>query len=218
LQEAEFTDTITPKSLPRLPSDDDAWESPEEEGLTPKGLTVSLPTTPAHSAEPSSSSLTTIRPTHSGSDPSLETTSSFDDFGDTSPVHLLTNMRFAFQRAEQALYSQLRDTPNSALNNVRREFHSAAHGANKRLVAWEAKHVSKEARPRLAAGREAIREPHWWHPGFHAVPGGNVIVQEEDWGSIIAFTLRYVFPASVLGRDWTCSPIVRSTISASSRT
>jgi 1-phosphatidylinositol-3-phosphate 5-kinase len=99
-------------------------------------------------------------------------------------------MRFTFQRAEQALYFQLRDTPNSALNNVRREFHSAARGANKRLAAWEAKHVSKDARLRLATDREAIQEPHWWHSGFHAVPGGNVIVREEDWGSIIAFTLR----------------------------
>ena len=141
--------------------------------------------------------MATIRPTHSVSDPSLETTGSFDDFGETSPPHLLTKMRFTFQRAEQALYSQLRDTPNSALNDVRREFHSAAQGTNRRLAAWEAKHVSKEARPRLAADREAVQEPHWWHPGFHAVPGGNVIVQEEDWGSIIAFTLRYVRPSGV---------------------
>jgi 1-phosphatidylinositol-3-phosphate 5-kinase len=101
-------------------------------------------------------------------------------------------MRFTFQRAEQALYSQLRDTPNSALNDVRREFHSAAQGTNRRLAAWEAKHLSKDARPRLVADREAVQQPHWWHPGFHAVPGGNVIVREEDWGSIIAFTLRYV--------------------------
>ncbi|KAF8497738.1 hypothetical protein F5888DRAFT_1803202 [Russula emetica] len=42
---------------------------------------------------------------------------------------------------------------------------------------------------RIRVLREAIQEPHWWHSGFHAVPGGNVIVQEEDWGSIIAFTL-----------------------------
>jgi 1-phosphatidylinositol-3-phosphate 5-kinase len=81
-------------------------------------------------------------------------------------------MRFAFQRA----YSQLRDMPNSALNNVRREFHSAACGASKRLDAWEAKHVSKDARLRLSADREAIQELHWWHSGFHAVPLGNVIV------------------------------------------
>ncbi len=102
------------------------------------------------------------------------------------------NMRFAFHRAEQALYSQLRDTPNATLNNARREFHSAAHGASRRLAAWEAKHMSKDARQRLTADREAIQKPQWWHSGYHAVPGGNVIVQEEDWGSIIAFTLRYV--------------------------
>lgn len=191
------------KSLPRLPSDDDAWEgdspedSPEDlseegDGLTPKGLLpVSLPPTPCHSAEPSSSSMSTIKPTptHTGSDTSFQTISS-DDLSDTSSLKLITNMRFTFQRAEQALYFQLRDTPNSALNNVRREFHSAARGASKRLAAWEAKHVSKDARPRLAADSGAIQGPHWWHSGFHAVPGGNVIVQEEDWGSIIAFTLR----------------------------
>lgn len=32
-------------------------------------------------------------------------------------------------------------------------------------------------------------EPEWWNSGCHAVPGGNVIVREDDWGSIIAFTL-----------------------------
>jgi 1-phosphatidylinositol-3-phosphate 5-kinase len=69
-------------------------------------------------------------------------------------------MRFAFQRAEQALYSQLRDTPSSALNNVRRKFHFAARIASKHLAAWEANYVSKDARLRLAAGREAIQEPH----------------------------------------------------------
>lgn len=100
------------------------------------------------------------------------------------------NMRFAFQRAEQALYLQLRDTPNTTLNNARREFHSVAHGASHRLAAWEAKHMSKDARQRLAADRETIQKPQWWHSGYHAVPGGNVIVHEEDWGSIIAFTLR----------------------------
>jgi 1-phosphatidylinositol-3-phosphate 5-kinase len=112
-------------------------------------------------------------------------------------------MRFAFQRAEQALYSQLRDTPNGALNNARREFYSAAHGARRRLAAWEAKHVSKNARSRLAADREAIQEPRWWHAGWHAVPGGNVIVKEEDWGSIIAFTLRYVPPELCLSSKLT---------------
>jgi 1-phosphatidylinositol-3-phosphate 5-kinase len=183
-----------------------------EEGLTPKGLLVpvSLPPTPTHSAEPSSSSLATIRPSQSGSEPSSVATGSLDDLNDNdSPLRLLTNIRYAFQRAEQALYVQLRDTPYAALNNVRREFHSAAQGAIRRLAAWEVKHVPKDRRPRLAAEREAIQEPKWWHSGYHAVPGGNVIVQEEDWGSIIAFTLRYVvLPslASALDGDRNGSP------------
>lgn len=34
-------------------------------------------------------------------------------------------------------------------------------------------------------------EPEWWKPGCHVLPGGNIIVREDDWGSIIAYTLRY---------------------------
>lgn len=201
-------DTVTPhpKSLPRLPSTDDAEEDPPEEGSTPKGLVpVPLPPIPSHSTQSSSSSTATIRPTQSGSgsEPSFGSNNSWDDISDdVSPLCLLTNMRFAFQRAEQALYAQLRDTPHPALNNARREFHSAAQGASRRLAAWEAKHVSKDARSRLAADREAIPEPQWWHSGYHAVPGGNVIVQEEDWGSIIAFTLGYVSPCVCVRQRW----------------
>ncbi|KAH9172442.1 hypothetical protein EDB89DRAFT_2095957 [Lactarius sanguifluus] len=190
--EAEFTGggPSYRKSLPRLPSTDDAWETPSEERLTPKGLPVSLPPTPTHSAQPSLSSLATITPTRPGSYPSSDAPVPSDDpIAMESPIHLLMNMRFAFHRAEQALYLQLRDTPNAILNNTRREFHSTAHGASRRLAAWEVKHMSKDARQRLAADREAIQKPQWWHSGYHAVPGGNVIVQEEDWGSIIAFTL-----------------------------
>jgi hypothetical protein len=44
---------------------------------------------------------------------------------------LLTNIRFAFSHAERAPYSQLRDTANSELNNVRQEFHSATRIAGK---------------------------------------------------------------------------------------
>ncbi|KAH9172446.1 hypothetical protein EDB89DRAFT_2069734 [Lactarius sanguifluus] len=169
--EAEFTGggPSYRKSLPRLPSTDDAWETPSEERLTPKGLPVSLPPTPTHSAQPSLS-LATITPTRPRSDPSSDAAVPSDD-----PI--------------AALYLQLRDTPNAILNNTRREFHSAAHGASRRLAAWEVKHMSKDARQRLAADREAIQKPQWWHSGYHAVPGGNVIVQEEDWGSTIAFTL-----------------------------
>ncbi|KAH9953209.1 hypothetical protein BGW80DRAFT_526883 [Lactifluus volemus] len=59
----------------------------------------------------------------------------------------------------QALYSQLRDTPNTTLNNTCRGFHSVAHRATLRLPAWDAKHVSKGACARLAGDRETIQEP-----------------------------------------------------------
>ncbi|PPQ69941.1 hypothetical protein CVT24_003691 [Panaeolus cyanescens] len=32
-------------------------------------------------------------------------------------------------------------------------------------------------------------EPEWWRPGCHVLPGGNIIVREDDWGSIISHTL-----------------------------
>ncbi|KAI0260351.1 hypothetical protein BC834DRAFT_973492 [Gloeopeniophorella convolvens] len=209
--EAEFVggDPSHHKSLPRLPSADDAWDGPPDHDLTPLGLVpASLPPTPthSHSFQPSVSSLATIRPVRSHSDPSPESTVTTIPNplrGPATPLDLLTNMRFAFQRAEQALYAQLRDTPDAALNDARREFHSAAHGARRRLAAWEAKHVPKDARARLAAEREGVEEPVWWHAGYHAVPGGSVIVQEEDWGSIIAFTLRCLvgLPARARGHD-----------------
>ena len=105
---------------------------------------------------------------------------------------LLANMRFTFQRVEQSLYVQLSHTPNDTLNDVRRTFLAAARGVLKRLSAWETKHLPKVSRAQLAAHREAIPAPVWWSSGHYTVPGGNVIVQEEDWGSIIAFTLRFV--------------------------
>lgn len=46
------------------------------------------------------------------------------------------------------------------------------------MAAWDVQSL-KDARPRLVADCKAI----------HAVPGGNAIVQEEDRGSNIAFTL-----------------------------
>ncbi len=33
------------------------------------------------------------------------------------------------------------------------------------------------------------REPEWWKGPSHAVPGSRYLVQEGDWGSIIAATL-----------------------------
>lgn len=35
-------------------------------------------------------------------------------------------------------------------------------------------------------------EPEWWNSVCHVIPANNVIVREDDWGSLIAFTLRHV--------------------------
>jgi len=77
------------------------------------------------------------------------------------------------------------------------------HGTSKRLAAWEANHVSIERmRVRvLWPDREAIQEPRWWHSGFHAVPGGNVVVQEEDWGNIAALLSGRSLLCSIPGGD-----------------
>lgn len=186
------------KSLPRLPSADEAYESISP-AATPKAGLISLeptasPNLSPHLREESHSTISTIRPS-----PSVRTDSANSDFEgsiktvDTvDSVSLLDSMRQTFQRTEQALYSQLLQTPVSTLNDVRRSFYSAAVGASKRLSAWEIKHLPKESRATFANKRQTIQEPQWWHHGFHAIPGGKVVVQEEDWGSIIAFTLRLV--------------------------
>ncbi|KAI0052167.1 hypothetical protein FA95DRAFT_1602122 [Auriscalpium vulgare] len=197
--ELQFVDaddlSVYHKALPRLPSADDQWES-SSESPTPRNLTVSLPptlaNTPTHEGELSFSSIATFKPpSRSFSDPHAPHTDkdSHDTVSFDESISLLSNMRFNFQRTEQTLYAQLSEVPDATINDVRRSFHSAAQGATKRLTAWETKHVAKEARRSLTADREAIPEPRWWGHGYHAVPGGSVIVQEEDWGSIIAFTL-----------------------------
>jgi 1-phosphatidylinositol-3-phosphate 5-kinase len=95
---------------------------------------------------------------------------------------LLLALRYAFQAQEQALYAELLRTPAAALNDARRAFRHAARAAQRRLQAWQDKHV-----PRAQA--LSAPEPSWWAPRCHAVPGGSVLVHEDDWGSIIAFTL-----------------------------
>ena len=77
----------------------------------------------------------------------------------------------------------------------------AALGARRRLGAWQRKHVGWSVGAGAGAagangggagqaGELGVEEPEWWGRKCHALPGGNVIVREDDWGSIIAFTLR----------------------------
>jgi 1-phosphatidylinositol-3-phosphate 5-kinase len=91
------------------------------------------------------------------------------------------------------LYAQLSQTPTSHLNDVRYNFTTTSRNAKLRLSAWERKHVKNhKGSPARRAGTLEAAEPEWWKPGCHPVPGGNVVVREGEWGSIIAFTLRCV--------------------------
>ncbi|KAF7799169.1 hypothetical protein EIP86_010400 [Pleurotus ostreatoroseus] len=195
------------KTLPRLPSADDQYDAFDGDGLaTPKGQPSSLPALPPNTpASPKTESAFSFpheridthtegsQMSNSGSAPSTlssTSTASTSTSGQDS-LQLLNNLRHKFQRTEQDLYAELSRTPDSSLNNVRRSFLSSARGAAKRLSAWENKHAHTEPGSTATATSDFVAgaEPEWWKSGCHAVPGGNVIVREDDWGSIIAFTL-----------------------------
>jgi 1-phosphatidylinositol-3-phosphate 5-kinase len=189
------------KSLPRLPSTDEAFDDFDnlDSDSTPKAAVSGLPSlhqpeTGYFGQQPNIHSSTTSLPTvqaNSPTDLEARIAASSRDLPPTPQnidnLQLLANLRHSFQREEQLLYGQLSRTPVGTLNNVRRAFITSAEGAMKRLSAWENKHVPKGAAvvPSLSAKR-----PLWWDNSSHAVPGGNVVVREGDWGSIIAFTLR----------------------------
>ena len=196
------------KSLPRLPSTDDA-DDDEDASKTPTASPQPPPSTPitpkVASRDPRGSYpflperlASTSAPPASASTSVLTTnteTNSIATTGGGDSLRLLSGLRFKFQRAEQELYVELSRTSERNLNDVRRSFITAAKGATRRLSAWERKHLTS-ATPKAAPSEGFIApEPEWWKTGCHAVPGGNVIVRENDWGSIIAFTLRWVtFP------------------------
>lgn len=113
---------------------------------------------------------------------------------DVNLLHRLQNLRHSFQRTEQTLYAALARTPASALNDVRIAFLNGARGATRRLTAWQQKHMPKAAKSQPVF---TLEEPEWWKKSCHALPGGNIIVREDDWGSIIAFTLGCVYKSSI---------------------
>ena len=184
-QEEVFADDhLSPlrKTLPRLPSADEDYENIEYP-ITPKTYGFrhrSRPSSPARGNV--SDGLATDAPR---SDMEHPLRPAFPKARDSA--RLLSSLRHTFQRTEQSLYAQLSQTPVSSLNDVRRSFYSAARGVVGRLSAWQNKHMIKG---HVIDKSLNIEEPEWWDKNCHAVPGGNVIVREDDWGSIIAFTLR----------------------------
>ena len=99
-------------------------------------------------------------------------------------------LRHNFHQIEQSLYTLLAKTSNDSLNEARSTFLSTGRGTQKRLSAWQRKHLGPKAK---LVGDLVAEEPSWWSKDSHVVPRGNIIVRENDWGSIIAHTLRYSF-------------------------
>ncbi|KIJ96132.1 hypothetical protein K443DRAFT_10875 [Laccaria amethystina LaAM-08-1] len=201
------------KALPHLPSSDDAYGSfePTTPMLTPPPTTpdspspgskpeipLSSPTVPSltigsklSQSTPKQLVLVEVLSKSSltlGSEPSQSTPkqpSTLPPKDDQSL--LLASLRYNLQRSEQELYVQLSQTPTSSLNDIRRAFLAAAKGTQKRILAWQKKHLASKA---SLVGELSAEEPEWWAKGCHVVPGANVIIRERDWGSIIPFTLR----------------------------
>ncbi|CCM00550.1 uncharacterized protein FIBRA_02584 [Fibroporia radiculosa] len=194
------------KALPRLPSDDDAYDDfAEAELTTPRPSTKRLPSSSSISSASISASGTVHADRGCSPDSVISTIGTFSSH-ETRSIDLLAGLRHTFQREEQALYVELSRTPTTSLNNIRCSFYTAARGASRRLSAWEAKH-SSQLPPRSSANcLPNISEPEWWRSGCHAVPGSNVIVREDDWGSIIAFTLSSVDYHRELGNMSTAKP------------
>ncbi|KAK0200125.1 hypothetical protein DFS33DRAFT_126576 [Desarmillaria ectypa] len=112
----------------------------------------------------------------------------------------ISDLRESFHRKEQALYAELLRTPVERLNDVRRGFLKGARGALEELE-------GREKVPRMAdknsvktvinvggtikpgAGK-ITSNPDWWEEKSHVLAGGNVIVREDDWGSVIAWCLK----------------------------
>ncbi|KAF7303780.1 hypothetical protein MIND_00607600 [Mycena indigotica] len=223
------------KSLPRLPSEDDAWDEYTSEDdstdtecasthelyrpATIAGLPPSAPTTPpiAKSSEDffhpvlnRASSLPV--PIHSPPEVVITAAPPSAPLNVSSPdsIELLGSLRQAFQKTEQELYTLLSHTSVSTLNDVRWAFLGKAKGAEKRLLAWQKKHLPGRGKRAVQMKLENVKEPEWWKTGNHVAPGCNVVVREDDWGSIIAFTMS----TSDYSRELTSMSIVRPSSTA----
>ena len=196
------------KSLPRLPSVDDDYDDVDTPiALTPKPKPSDLPSQPDNPLSPLEKTPNSGSHVSGTPDISADESESARKLGDdnasslTGPpppipkkdgdmadnLHCLQSLRHSFQRTEQSLYALLSRAPISSLNDVRTSFLSAARGAARRLAAWQNKHVPKGQQ---IIGELSVQEPEWWKKSCHAIPcGGNIIVREDDWGSLIAFTL-----------------------------
>lgn len=204
LQEEKFANDWNKsyhKALPRLPSTDEPYESFEEEDHHPHEGTESGENAPTPKPRPielppdgtalqdlkRDTSRQAVTNNADEAEPPREPNLNSNEISpvDTDSLQLLSSLRHTFQRTEQELYVELTRTSVASLNDVRRSFLSSARGATRRLCAWEVKHLKRSPEETTPTRSE----PEWFRAGYHAVPGANVIIRENDWGSIIAFTL-----------------------------
>jgi 1-phosphatidylinositol-3-phosphate 5-kinase len=172
---AEGTPRMPVKTLPSPPDDELDDETPTSDDAAPA--------TPEKPASPPPSRISTER---SDSKLSASTRSLPGIPHGEEMLQLLQNLREDFQREEHSLYSTLTKTPNECLNNARHAFKTSSKGAAKRMMAWEGKHCAKGTK----VTSPYPEDPTWWTNGNHAIPGSNILINESDWGSMIAFTLR----------------------------
>ena len=169
------------KTLPSPPDDE-----PDDETPTPDDAAPAIPEKPA---SPPPSRLSTERSDSKLSAKSAKSASTRSLPGiphGEEMLQLLQKLREDFQREEHSLYSILAKTPSECLNNARHAFKTSAKGAAKRMTAWEGKHCAKGTK----VTSPYPEDPTWWINGNHAIPGSNILINESDWGSMIAFTLR----------------------------
>ncbi|PVF97022.1 hypothetical protein CPB86DRAFT_874463 [Serendipita vermifera] len=166
--------------------DDGESDLPFKKPLPPspppeEGSTDDMPTPKAHNKPlPSETETISAKPANSKAPSSA---SEYSQATNASSVALLSTLRKAFNATEQSLYASLSKTPVASINDVRRLFQSTSQAAANRLAAWEKKHADG-----LTTHRP-YQEPDWWASGFHALPGGSIIVKEGEWASMIAYTL-----------------------------
>ncbi|KAI3612695.1 1-phosphatidylinositol-3-phosphate 5-kinase [Moniliophthora roreri] len=192
-EEAESTSSSTPKGTPKL-------KRPP------------LPTTTSSNSIVSKESLSSSSEASVSLSPSSSSQFSPKEKG-SNPTQVLSDLRQTFHRMEQSLYDQLAETSSGSLNRVRRAFWVAAKSAERQLAAWQKKHLGlglkivglrPDGKGKEKETKESEREntrkdsnklsllvvePEWWDKTSHVVPEGSTIIREDDWGSIIAFTL-----------------------------
>ncbi|PBK62841.1 hypothetical protein ARMSODRAFT_980469 [Armillaria solidipes] len=113
----------------------------------------------------------------------------------------IPDLRESFHQKEQALYMELGRTPVERLNDVQRRFLKGARGALEELEGRAKVPLTADKNSVMTvtddkdtikpAGDKISSNPDWWGDESHVLrlAGDNVIVREDDWGSVIAWCL-----------------------------